>query len=181
MHPKSNNQMYFSLIDPLDKGHQKFLKDCFEKYIVPLYGNQEIFLRKILAAKDRQGEILFVNEEPLGLLVYKTIPSDEFACLGLPESIELKTLLIARHIKKISGYAISMLFNRSAQVAQEHLAKCIVGTISSKNPKMLKIALKLGFEIKNTFQNQSSKEPEYLIGHSSPVILFKSTQKYLET
>lgn len=115
------NIQYFALI-----------KKSFTELIVPKYGIQEEALEKIQVGSDRQCEILLINDEPKGLIVYKTELQNEF---GLNQAFELKTALLFDPIKH-RGLG-QFLFQRAENHAVKQKAKWIYGTMAEKNMQLL--------------------------------------------
>jgi hypothetical protein len=77
--------------EQVDKKIAFFFKEVLE----PIYGSQEKALRKIREGEDRI--CLLATEStgnPVGVLQYKTELSNEFADLGIQNSLELKTLFV---------------------------------------------------------------------------------------
>lgn len=70
------------------------LRDIFEKIIKPLYGPQEDALNKIGQAKDRACYMLYEGNRPVGVIVFKTELSNEFASSNIHDSIEIKSLFV---------------------------------------------------------------------------------------
>lgn len=85
------------------------LKYALDKQIKPLYGDQTKSYEKALN-KDRKCFILFNKEKPVGLLIYKMEPSNEFQSYGIYKSIEIKTLIVIDpEINSNKGYASKLL------------------------------------------------------------------------
>lgn len=114
------NQNFYALIEK-----------AFKEFIEPYYADQSIALKKIVEARDRNCEILFLNSLPIGFMVYKTSLQSEY---GLEEAFELKTLLLF-NANEHSGLG-KALFKRAEILANEYNAKYIYATVS-KNLKSL--------------------------------------------
>ena len=76
----------------------------FNTRIRSLYGGQTKALKKIASGIDRACLILASHHNPLGLLLYKLNPTNEFAQYGVRSSLEVKTLaLLNAENPKIKG------------------------------------------------------------------------------
>lgn len=104
------------------KGGSPYMKDVrqiFESILVPLYGSQEKAIQQIADSTDRACHLLFENEQPVGIIVYKTVLSDEFKDDGVAKSIEIKSLFVVNS-KNNSGRGIgSLLMNKVIQEARK--------------------------------------------------------------
>jgi len=70
------------------------LQEIFERILTPLYGSQEEPLKKISLAQDRRCYLLHEQENPVGVVAFKTFLSNEFAPYGIKNSIEIKSLFL---------------------------------------------------------------------------------------
>jgi hypothetical protein len=154
------------------------LFELLQRYILeinpPIYGNQitEDFLKKIKEGKDRTCEFLVYRDVPVGVIIYKNKPNDEFADLGIKNGLELKTLLLLKKNFKTSGIFLRHLLSRAATKALELKASCVFGTVSSKKGEVLRIMLRLGFVIIKTFNSKYVKNiNEHLICQRNPTEL----------
>lgn len=74
--------------------HVDALRRTLSSRIEPLYGNQDTFVEKVINEIDRKCLLLFKDDNPIGLLIYKTHPSSEYKQYGIEESFEIKTLVL---------------------------------------------------------------------------------------
>lgn len=87
-------QRVFHQVSEKSPDLMKTLRGIFERILAPLYGSQEDALKKIALAQDRVCFLLFEKTDPVGVIAFKTIPSDEFASKGVRNSIEIKSLFV---------------------------------------------------------------------------------------
>ncbi len=143
-------------------GHSRYfylVKNIFSTLLQKIYGNQEKALHKIVNGLDRTCEIMFVEETPIGILVYKNKLQEEY---GLKDAFELKTLLLFNPKKNSDKGFGSMLISRTEEIAKQKNAKVIYCTCSEKNKDSLRFIQKKGFKITKKFlcKDRSTK---YLI------------------
>lgn len=128
------------------------VEKTFKEIIEPLYGNQKNAIKKLTDCTDRNCEILFINNQPEGLIVYKTSLQTEFC---LENAFELKTALLLTPEnggRNLGRY----LFQRAENLACEHNARYIYGTISKQVPRVLHYLKKIGWlELKQTESNDN--------------------------
>ena len=142
----------------INTGLIPFLKDVLDRMISPIYGPQEKALYTILQSVDRRGEVLLSTAEPttpqaaqpspvpLGLVVYKLKPTDEFARFGVTNSVEIKTLCLADPSKSSGkGYG-SALVNQVIQYAKKNGASGTHVTVSNSKSDSRSFFLKKGFK-----------------------------------
>ncbi len=85
------------------------------------------------------------------------------------DGVEIKTIFLVDQNKKTAGLMLRYLLNQAANLAIEIRASCLFGTVSAKKPEVLKVMLKLGFQIATTFQGKYLENTdEYLIYHPRP-------------
>jgi hypothetical protein len=148
----------------------KILEDYISENIKPLYGNTAAgFLEKVKAGKDRTCEFLYYNDKPVGLIIYKYQLSDEFIEFGIKNGFELKSVFLIDKNRKTTGMFLYRLMCKAAQKAVEANATCIFGTVSAKKQDVLKLMIKLGFNVVQTFKGKYMDDvDEYLICHPNP-------------
>lgn len=115
------------------------VREAFQRLIAPLYGDQEKALSLIGEGGDRLCEVLFVDELPKGLLVYKK---------AIEEGVlELKTLcLVNPDADSGFGYG-SRLYERLMQIARIRGAERVLVTVSTSKPESLTFFQKKGFDV----------------------------------
>ena len=123
--------------------------------LFPSYGkNIFSFVKKIKDAKDRTCELLYSDDELIGLIVYKNHLSSEYAEFGIVDAFELKTLLLfdpETHARKGFG---KILLRRTAEAALEMGTHTIFGTVSESSTVAFQFLTKNGFEVANIFQGK---------------------------
>lgn len=143
----------------------KFVEEYFRSVIQPLYGDQSRSLEKIRAGKDRTGELLLNDaQEPVGMLVYKHAPTEEFACLGAPNALEIKTLFVI-DADKNSGRGIgSQLLEKVCSLAKELRCSNLVVTVSEEKQESLAFFLKKNFFVTHTMHGKFKRgKDEYVL------------------
>lgn len=115
-----------------NEGFYKIIEASFKKFIEPLYGDQSSALKKILYRIDRNCELLFLNDFPVGFLIYKTSLQNEF---GLKNAFELKTVLLFDSFKNI-GLG-SLIFNHAETLAYKYHATSIYASVSQNLPRVI--------------------------------------------
>lgn len=137
--------------------------DAFNTIIKPLYGCQEAALKKIQASTDRKCEILFDGKDAVGLVVYKTLLSNEF---DLKKSLEIKTLCLLKPKEKSGkGYG-SLLLSNVVKAAKVLKAENIHVTVNTQVQTSLQFFTKKGFKIIKTFSNSHLGKEEFVLGMS---------------
>jgi GNAT superfamily N-acetyltransferase len=148
-HTHSKEMMIEEYAQVHGENHEKFstLNKIFQEVLVPLYGPQENALSLIKAAKDRICFLQFVNDSAVGVLVFKTTTSDEYADLGIKNSIEIKSLFLYDPAKNSGlGYASNLLKKLFRELEMRQIAYSgIHVTVSADVPDSLAFFLKKGF------------------------------------
>lgn len=136
------------------------LSENYERLIVPIYGPQEEHIDKICKGLDRACEVLYNdNDEPMGIIVFKTAKSNEFKDLGVEDSLEIKNLTVYRpDINKGKGYGKHLL-NRACEVGREMGCKSIHLTVNPK-ANIQKYFEKLGFIDVGSYQEDKVMKRE---------------------
>jgi predicted GNAT family acetyltransferase len=105
--------------------HMDYVAQVFKQQIVPLYGDQSRALEKIRESRDRRCQLLYEGQIPVGILVYKKTPNDEFRRYNIKNSLEVKSLFVIDP-EKNSGRGIgSRLVEKVIDVAKRQLALSI--------------------------------------------------------
>lgn len=152
---------------------KKDLTAIFKEILEPLYGSQDKALSQIWEGKDRTGYLLYEGEVPVGVIVFKTILSDEFQKVGVEKSIEIKSLFLV-DAKKTSGRGVgTILLNKIVSVVKGlglgqrffHV------TVSETKEDSLNFFLRKGFEVKDIWEGKYQKNTkEYLLAIPSEKI-----------
>lgn len=92
----------------------------FQQRITDIYGDQSLPLSRIFDNGDRACELLFDEERPVGCIVYKLRPTNEFALEGIHNSLEIKTLVVLNfQTQSRKGYGYFL----ESRIAEK--AKCV--------------------------------------------------------
>ena len=144
-----------------------FVKEILDNFISPIYGPQEKALASILTAADRRCEVLLATSSPatpvpLGLVVYKLQPTDEYSDFEVTNSVEIKTLCLADPSKTSGkGYG-SALLKQVLLYANSVAASSTHVTISDIKPDSRLFFEKRGFKELSTLPNPHCNDPERL-------------------
>lgn len=112
----------------VDKSCVEFsmVSKVFNERIAKLYGSQAEALQKIGESSDRLCEMLFVDSEPKGIIVYKKALQDD-------KALELKTLCLLEPDKESKkGYG-TILLDRVMESAARRKADQVLVTVSSES------------------------------------------------
>jgi N-acetylglutamate synthase-like GNAT family acetyltransferase len=142
------------------------VKEIFENMIEPVYGDISATLEKIKQCKDRRCEFMVSEEngQYIGLIIYKKTPTNEFAKLGIRNSLEIKTLLVIDP-KRNSGKGLgTALLKRVEAVATQLHASSMHVTVSELRPDALEFFKKKQFKICSVWKDKYQKGvSEYLL------------------
>ena len=155
----SGNKYFSSLkvVNDEENTHlMPFVNKVFKQRITPIYGPQEKAISLILKSVDRRCEVLLATPEPatsrsppgepVGLVVYKIKPNDEFASFGVKHSVEIKTLCLADPSRSSGkGYG-SALLNQVIEYAKKNGANGAHVTVSNSKPDSRSFFMKKGFK-----------------------------------
>lgn len=144
----------------------RILTDILHKILVPLYGSQKSALEKIRKGEDRICYLLCEDEVPVGVIVFKTVLSNEFISFGIRKSIEIKSLFVVS-AENNSGRGLgSTLLNKvivvanSLQIGHEGFHV----TVSETKPESLNFFRRKGFYIVHQWIGRYIKgTAEYLL------------------
>ena len=139
--------MYFEELDRSSPHHDKILVETMNKHIAPLYGDQESSIKKILNATDRKCLLMNDEQTPVGLLVFKTSPSNEYANFKIINSLEIKTfVLINPEQQSRKGYGKNMLEKLLQLASQDDKVESIHVCVSEQRIDSLNFFKKNNFE-----------------------------------
>lgn len=135
--------------------------------ISPIYGDQTEMLRQCRLNNDRSCIIMYDDSNPVGILVYKNIPTNEYNQYGLMNSFELKTLFIINaHVNSGKGYG-NLLLQHAFEAARQANAGSIHATVSENVNQSRIFFKKYGFIEVVPFPNKfQTGVIEYLISYS---------------
>ncbi len=159
------------LFHPVQRESEKMaeLQKIFERILVPLYGSQTDALSKIESAKDRSCYLLCEENLPVGVLVFKTILSNEFSEFGIKDSIEIKSLFVVDSENNSGRGLGSTLFQKAVEEASKlglgHKAFHV--TVSETKEESLAFFKRKGFQIVHKWVGRYiDKVTEYLLKYS---------------
>lgn len=176
---KNLNKLEVRSLTSCTKKEIEFFKKKFRETIEPVYGNQDVFLEKILSGKDRESKLLFKNTNILGFIIYKNKLSNEYIKFNISNGLEIKTFLLFSENKKLNGLYSAYLFREVAAAAVEKGAKCLFGTVSEKKELHMKFFHNLGFQEIAKFPDFYEKGVyEKLICHKNPFSLWEEMDSY---
>lgn len=89
-----NSRSFVEVSGKLNPEKMSVVSEIFRRILTPLYGSQDKAIRQIEESKDRRCFLLFEEEAAVGVLVFKTVLSNEFKGLGVEDSIEVKSLFV---------------------------------------------------------------------------------------
>lgn len=125
------------------------LSEIFRRILTPLYGSQEKAIGQIAISSDRKCFLLYEQETAVGVLVFKTVLSDEYAEQGVEKSIEIKSLFIDQSVQNSGRGLGSLLVDK----VKQEVGKLGLGnsgihvTVSETKEESLLFFRKKGFEI----------------------------------
>lgn len=144
----------------LDKKCLQDITGIFKTVLEPLYGSQEKALLQIIEAKDRVCHVLYLEDAPAGILVFKTTPTNEFSCFKIEKSIEIKSLFLC-YSGKNSGRGLGTELLRQlhqevlqAMQSQDTDFSGYHVTVSEKVPESLNFFQKRGFVVMHTWNGK---------------------------
>lgn len=157
------------------------LADIFNRILTPLYGSQDKAIRQIQESEDRKCFLLYEDDTPVGVLVFKTVLSDEFADFGVRRSIEIKSLFVDQSIQN-SGRGLGSALVSKVQEEADKLGLGHEGihvTVSETKEESLMFFKKKGFEIMHAWKDRYVQGvTEFLL--SCPTIIQERGQRQAE-
>lgn len=89
-----SGRVFYEVSGKVNSEKLPVVAEIFNRILTPLYGSQEKALRQIGESLDRRCYLLYEGETASGVLVFKTVLSNEFAEFGIKDSIEIKSLFV---------------------------------------------------------------------------------------
>lgn len=161
-----NNERVFY---PVGGPHQEkmgIIEDIFDRILTPLYGNQDKAIRQIRESTDRACYLLYEGEVPSGVLVFKTVLSNEFSEYGITNSVEIKSLFVDHSLQNSGRGLGSNLVDK----LKEEVRKLGLGengihvTVSETKQESLAFFRKKGFDISHAWKGRYLADvTEYLL------------------
>jgi hypothetical protein len=164
-----NRTVSFQIVQPSD-GFFAWVETAFTDRINALYSHRCTTLQKLQQHGDRSCEIMFVNQQPAGFLIYKKLLQQEF-CLN--NAFELKTLFVFNPEKKERQGLGSLLFDRAAALAQEKQAACTYSTVVEDSVAMINCAIKNGFHVELYGRILTKRQRRYYPLEENEVLIIK--------
>jgi len=129
------------------------VREIFNRVLRPLYGSQEKALRQISASEDRTLFLLYNGQDPVGVLQFKTIPSNEYEQFGVNDSIEIKSLFLnqsqANSGRGLGSALVNKLYQECSKLQVPFTGYHV--TVSEDKQESLRFFEKKGFEIVHTW------------------------------
>lgn len=142
------------------------ISEIFNRILTPLYGSQDKAIEQIRESKDRKAFLMYEEEVPVGVLVFKTVLSDEFAQQNIRKSVEIKSLFVDQSSQNSGRGLGSALVDK----LKEEVEKMGLGhegihvTVSETKQESLFFFQKKGFQIAHAWKDRYIKGvTEYLL------------------
>ncbi len=153
--PSDSNRVFYH-VDGRNRERMGVVAEIFHRILTPLYGSQEKAIRQIEESSDRSCFLLYENEDPSGVLVFKTVLSDEFKDLGVARSIEVKSLFVDNsHQNSGKGLGSCLVDKLKEEVPKLGLdPDAIHVTVSETKQESLMFFQKKGFQISHAWKDR---------------------------
>lgn len=132
------------------------VRSIFEEVLVPLYGSQEKAVGQIQDSSDRKCFLLYENRDPVAVLQFKSVPTNEFSDFGVTDSMEIKSLFVYRPDCN-SGKGLASRLVEKLKVELPRLGIDFNGihvTVSEKVDDSMLFFKKKGFNIVHTWDGR---------------------------
>ncbi|MCP5508852.1 MAG: GNAT family N-acetyltransferase [Chlamydiales bacterium] len=146
----------FLRVDGTNSELMQAITEIFNRILTPLYGSQDKALRQISESKDRSAYLLYEGDEPVAVLVFKTVLSNEFEEYGIKNSIEVKSLFVDQS-QQNSGRGLGSALVDKLKEEVENLRlnhESIHVTVSETKKESLMFFKKKGFDIVHTWDGR---------------------------
>ncbi len=154
--PLEEQKIFYEVSGKVNGEKMAAVSDIFKRILTPLYGSQDKAIQQIQESKDRRCYLLYDQEIPTGVLVFKTVLSNEFAEFGIKDSIEIKSLFLDNSNEK-SGKGIGSLLVTKVIEEAERLNIGHTGihvTVSENKTDSLAFFQKKGFTIAHAWKDR---------------------------
>lgn len=150
----------FYHVGGVDRERMGVVADIFHRILTPLYGSQDKALDQIARGEDRSCFLLYEEHVPVGVLVFKTVLSNEFEPFGVTDSIEVKSLFVDHAVQNSGkGLGSALVDKLKTEVARLSLGqRNIHVTVSETKQESLLFFQKKGFRIAHEFRDR------YIVG-----------------
>jgi len=162
----STSDRVFHLVNGKKPQLMEVISEIFHRILTPLYGSQVKAIHQIEESSDRTCHLLYEGEHPVGVLVYKNSPIDEFAEFGIRKSIEVKSLFVDNAGKNsgkgLGSTLVQKLKEEVSKIVEPHFG--IHVTVSETKQESLAFFRKKGFQIVHEWKGRYIKGiTEYLL------------------
>lgn len=132
------------------------ISEIFHRILTPLYGSQDKAITQIRESSDRRCFLMCENEMPAGVLMFKTVLSNEFAEFGIQNSIEIKSLFVDNAAQNSGkGLGSALVDKLKEEVANLRLNETgIHVTVSETKTDSLLFFKKKGFTITHAWKDR---------------------------
>lgn len=163
-----------------NSSEMKDLTEIFKRVLEPLYGSQKEALEKIASGEDRKCFLLYEDTTPVGVIAFKTNPSNEFEQFGVVNSIEIKSLFVVASEKNsgrgIGGILLNKVCEEAKRLGLGHAGFHV--TVSDTKSESLNFFRRKGFEVKHVWISRYQKNiTEFLLTAPSSLPSFQEIQK----
>lgn len=135
----------------------KVVQDLFTRFIVPMYGPQEDFIKKIQSGEDHVCRLLYNRDVPVGLIVFKRALSNQYSLHKVMDSLEISTLCLTDPATFSGrGYGTKLL-DRILEVAKDLDAQSVHTTVNEASKDAVAFFQKKQFRIAHTFNAPERK------------------------
>lgn len=130
--------------------------EIFNRILTPLYGSQDKAIQQIRESSDRRCFLLYESDIPSGVLMFKTVLSDEFQSYGVSNSIEIKSLFVDNAGQNSGkGLGSALVDQLKKEVEKLGLGQSgIHVTVSETKQDSLYFFKKKGFEIAHAWKDR---------------------------
>lgn len=132
------------------------LHKIFREVLEPLYGDQTEALAKISAGEDRVCYLATLDGTAVGVLQFKTEPTDEFIAYGVHNSVEIKSLFLYRpETRARRGLGSQLLGFLEAELARRRIQHSMLhATVSEEKTDSLIFFMKKDFSNRHKWKGR---------------------------
>ncbi|MFM2428385.1 MAG: hypothetical protein RL012_269 [Bacteroidota bacterium] len=146
------------------------IEEAFDSKISALYDHRCSTLQKLQKLDDRYCEIMFVENQPSGFMIYKKTLQQEF---GLKNAFELKTLFVLNPEENTRRGLGSLLFHRADALARAQQALYTYSTVVKDNTAMINCAIKNNFSIERYGSTLTEAQRKYYPLEDNEILIIK--------
>lgn len=161
-----NTRSFVEVSGKVNPEKMEVVSEIFHRILTPLYGSQDKAIGQIRESIDRRCYLLYEEDAALGVLVFKTVLTNEFKDLGVEESIEVKSLFVDNAGKNsgrgVGSDLVNKLKEESEKLGLNH--KGIHVTVSENKTDSLAFFQKKNFAIVHEWNGRYKEgTKEYLL------------------